>query len=104
VKLDLGYGFQWRHWSKPYNGYYASHGVGSNANGIDQLSNVVKTIRKNPNDRRMIVSAWNVSELNKMALEPCHLLYQFNVTDGKLNLAWYQRSNDFFLRKSFQYK
>jgi thymidylate synthase len=69
--------------------------------GIDQIKNVVNTLKTNPNDRRMIVSTWNVAEIDKMALPPCHLLYQFDVTDGKLNCQWYQRSVDSFLGLPF---
>lgn len=104
-EIGPGYGFQWRHWGSDYQPdistnppYIVKH---ENGNGIDQLSNVIETLKKNPNDRRMIVSAWNVSEIDKMALPPCHLLFQFDVTDGYLNCLWYQRSNDFFLGSPF---
>lgn len=114
-EIGPGYGFQWRYWGGDYNAwvggeehksYYGKECIkmarlfDSNV-GIDQLAKVVETIRKNPNDRRIIVSAWNVAEIDKMALPPCHLLYQFDVTDGKLNCQWYQRSVDTFLGLPF---
>ncbi|QVK19037.1 thymidylate synthase [Mycoplasmatota bacterium] len=88
---DLGpvYGHQWRHWDS------------SDGSVIDQLSDVIKQIKTNPNSRRMIVSAWNVGDLNKMALPPCHLLFQFYVNDNKLSCQLYQRSADVFLGVPF---
>ena len=88
---DLGpvYGHQWRSWPD-YDG-----GV------IDQIEYVLNQIRTNPNSRRMIVSAWNVAEVNKMALPPCHTLFQFYVADGRLSLQLYQRSADTFLGMPF---
>ena len=88
---DLGpvYGHQWRSWPD-YNG-----------GTIDQIEYVLNQIRTNPNSRRMIVSAWNVAEVNKMALPPCHTLFQFYVSDGKLSLQLYQRSADTFLGMPF---
>lgn len=88
---ELGpvYGHQWRAWPD-YEG-----GV------IDQITNVIKMIKTNPDSRRMIVSAWNVAEIDKMALPPCHALYQFYVADGKLSLQLYQRSADTFLGVPF---
>ena len=88
---ELGpvYGHQWRSWPD-YDG-----GV------IDQIEYVLNQIRTNPNSRRMIVSAWNVAEVNKMALPPCHTLFQFYVVDGKLSLQLYQRSADTFLGVPF---
>ncbi len=88
---ELGpvYGHQWRSWPD-YNG-----GV------IDQISNVVEQIKANPNSRRLIVSAWNVAEVDSMALPPCHTLFQFYVADGKLSLQLYQRSADTFLGVPF---
>jgi len=88
---DLGpvYGHQWRSWPD-YDG-----GV------IDQIEYVLNQIRTNPNSRRMIVSAWNVAEVNKMALPPCHTLFQFYVAYGKLSLQLYQRSADTFLGVPF---
>lgn len=65
--------------------------------GVDQLVETIEKVKKVPTDRRQIVSAWNPTELKQMALPPCHLLYQFNVHDGELDLLWYQRSVDVFL-------
>ena len=88
---DLGpvYGHQWRSWP------------GSDGAHIDQIAKVLEQIRKNPDSRRMIVSAWNVADLDKMALQPCHLLFQFYVADGKLSCQLYQRSADIFLGVPF---
>lgn len=88
---ELGpvYGHQWRSWPD-YNG-----------GTIDQIANIVKQIRTNPDSRRLIVSAWNVAEVDKMALPPCHTLFQFYVADGKLSLQLYQRSADVFLGVPF---
>ena len=88
---DLGpvYGHQWRSWPD-YNGGH-----------IDQIANIVETIKKNPDSRRLMVSAWNVAEVEKMALPPCHCLFQFYVADGKLSLQLYQRSADIFLGVPF---
>ena len=90
-KGELGpvYGHQWRSWPD-YNG-----------GTIDQISNVVEMIRKNPDSRRLIVSAWNVAEVEKMALPPCHTMFQFYVANGKLSLQLYQRSADIFLGVPF---
>lgn len=90
-KGDLGpvYGKQWRSWPCPENRY------------VDQLSNVVDEIKQNPDSRRLIVSAWNVGELDKMALPPCHLLFQFYVANGALSCQLYQRSADLFLGVPF---
>ena len=79
------YGHQWRSWAAP------------GGETIDQVSQVVEQIRNNPDSRRMIVSAWNVGEIESMALPPCHLLYQFYVADGRLSCQLYQRSADVFL-------
>lgn len=88
---ELGpvYGHQWRSWPD-YNG-----------GTIDQIKMVVDQIKNNPDSRRMIVSAWNVAEVNKMALPPCHSLFQFYVADGRLSLQLYQRSADIFLGVPF---
>ena len=88
---ELGpvYGHQWRSWPD-YSG-----------GTIDQISNVVNQIRHNPDSRRMIVSAWNVAEVDKMALPPCHTMFQFYVADGRLSLQLYQRSADTFLGVPF---
>lgn len=88
---DLGpvYGHQWRSWPDYEGGT------------IDQIKIVLDQIKNNPDSRRMIVSAWNVAEVNKMALPPCHSLFQFYVADGKLSLQLYQRSADIFLGVPF---
>lgn len=88
---DLGhvYGYQWRSWPT-YNGGY-----------IDQIKEVIRQIKETPDSRRMIVSAWNVADLDKMNLPPCHLLFQFYVADGRLSLQLYQRSADTFLGVPF---
>jgi len=83
------YGYQWRSWP-------AADGT-----HIDQVSQVIDTIRKNPDSRRMIISAWNVGMISDMALPPCHLLFQFYVADGKLSCQLYQRSADIFLGVPF---
>lgn len=88
---DLGpvYGKQWRHWDNP--GF----------RHIDQLGLALKQIKENPDSRRIIVSAWNPAELDKMALPPCHMMFQFEVHDGKLSCHMYQRSADMFLGVPF---
>src|SRR5690554_2129268 len=88
---ELGpvYGYQWRSWPTPDGGH------------IDQLSGVLETLRSNPDSRRMIVSAWNVADLDAMALAPCHAFFQFYVADGRLSLQLYQRSADLFLGVPF---
>jgi thymidylate synthase len=88
---DLGhiYGYQWRSWPTPEGKY------------IDQISSVINSIKNKPNSRRHIVSAWNVGELDKMNLPPCHVLFQFYVADSKLSCQLYQRSADVFLGVPF---
>jgi thymidylate synthase len=88
---DLGpvYGSQWRSWPAP------------DGRRIDQISEVVRNIRQNPDSRRLIVSAWNVAEIGHMALPPCHLLFQFYVAHGRLSCQLYQRSADIFLGVPF---
>lgn len=88
---DLGpiYGVQWRSWPTP-DGHH-----------IDQIAQALETLKSNPDSRRNIVSAWNVSEISNMALPPCHLLFQFYVADGKLSCQLYQRSADMFLGVPF---
>ncbi len=96
---DLGaiYGFQWRHFNAEYDNYDSDY----TDRGVDQLKSVVETLKKNPNDRRMIVSAWNPCMLDEMALPPCHYGFQVTVIDGKLNLLWNQRSVDTMLGLPF---
>ncbi|KTF04419.1 MULTISPECIES: thymidylate synthase [Trueperella] len=88
---ELGpvYGYQWRSWPAPSGEH------------IDQIANVVEKLKKNPDSRRMIVSAWNVADLDDMALQPCHALFQFYVAGGKLSCQLYQRSADLFLGVPF---
>jgi thymidylate synthase len=88
---DLGpvYGYQWRSWPNP------------NGQSIDQISQVVNSLKNNPDSRRHIVSAWNPAEVDKMALPPCHSLFQFYVADGRLSCQLYQRSADLFLGVPF---
>ncbi|MBU3602667.1 thymidylate synthase [Polynucleobacter sp. AM-25C3] len=88
---DLGpiYGYQWRSWPAP------------NGKHIDQIAEVVETLKKNPDSRRIIVSAWNVADIPRMALAPCHAFFQFYVADGKLSCQLYQRSADIFLGVPF---
>ncbi|WP_372645589.1 thymidylate synthase [Ancylomarina sp.] len=88
---DLGhvYGYQWRSWPK------------ANGEHVDQISQLVNDIKNNPNSRRLIVSAWNVADIENMALPPCHALFQFYVADGKLSCQLYQRSADIFLGVPF---
>lgn len=88
---ELGpvYGKQWRSWA------------GANGETIDQIQNVLEQLKNNPDSRRMIVNAWNVAEVDNMALPPCHCLFQFYVADGKLSCQLYQRSADIFLGVPF---
>ncbi|HNZ43396.1 MAG TPA: thymidylate synthase [Bacteroidales bacterium] len=88
---DLGpvYGKQWRSWQT------------SNGQAIDQISQLIQNIKTNPDSRRLIVSAWNIGEIEKMALPPCHVLFQFYVAEGKLSCQLYQRSADIFLGVPF---
>lgn len=88
---ELGpiYGHQWRSWPTPDGG------------AIDQIAGVIDEIRRNPDSRRLVVSAWNVAELPKMALPPCHALFQFHVAAGRLSCQLYQRSGDVFLGVPF---
>jgi len=88
---DLGpvYGYQWRSWPA------------ADGRHIDQITQVIDQIKRNPDSRRLIVSAWNVGEIDKMALAPCHVMFQFYVADGKLSCQMYQRSADVFLGVPF---
>lgn len=91
IEGELGhiYGYQWRSWP----GYKGEH--------IDQITNVIRSIRQNPDSRRHIVSAWNVADLHNMNLPPCHILFQFYVANGRLSCQLYQRSADIFLGVPF---
>ena len=88
---DLGpvYGYQWRRWPA------------ADGRNIDQITELIASLKKNPDSRRHIVSAWNVGEINKMALPPCHVMFQFYVANGKLSCHLYQRSADIFLGVPF---
>lgn len=87
--LNHVYGYQWRSWPK------------ANGESIDQIKEVIETIKKNPSSRRIIVSAWNVADVGSMALPPCHTMFQFFVAEGKLSCQLYQRSGDVFLGVPF---
>ena len=87
--LNHVYGYQWRSWPRPGGG------------AVDQIEQVVETIRRNPESRRLLVSAWNVAEIGEMALPPCHVLFQFYVAGGRLSCQLYQRSADTFLGVPF---
>ncbi len=88
---DLGpvYGYQWRHWRTP------------DGNEVDQIANLIEALKKNPDSRRHIVSAWNPADVDQMALPPCHTMFQFYVSEGKLSCQLYQRSGDTFLGVPF---
>ena len=90
-KGNLGpvYGYQWRHWPAP------------DGKHVDQITNLIEQIKSNPDSRRLIVSAWNVGQIEQMALPPCHAFFQFYVADGKLSCQLYQRSADIFLGVPF---
>ncbi|CAH0721527.1 unnamed protein product, partial [Brenthis ino] len=96
---DLGpvYGFQWRH----SGAQYIDANTDYTGQGIDQIQNVINTIKNNPSDRRMLICAWNPTDLSKMALPPCHCLAQFHVSSGKLSCLLYQRSADMGLGVPF---
>lgn len=96
---DLGpvYGFQWRHFNAPYENWESDYA----GKGVDQLKQLVETIKKDPSNRRMLVSAWNPSMLSEMALPPCHYSFQITMIGGKLNLLWNQRSVDTMLGLPF---
>jgi thymidylate synthase len=96
---DLGpiYGFQWRHWGAEYTNCRADY----TGKGIDQIAKIIETIKTSPHDRRMILTAWNVSDLGRMALPPCHMFCQFYVAKGELSCQMYQRSCDMGLGVPF---
>ena len=98
--LGKGYGYQWRN----FGGSEIILKGDSNSykrDGVDQLANALNLIKHDPSSRKIIVSAWNPQQLQNMALEPCHMMFQFQVDNGKLNLLWYQRSVDTFLGLPF---
>lgn len=96
---DLGpiYGFQWRHFNAPYYDFKTDY----SGQGVDQLKRLIETLKNNPNDRRMIVMAWNPLALQDMALPPCHYGFQVTVINNKINLLWNQRSVDTMLGLPF---
>ena len=96
---DLGpvYGFQWRHFGAEYNDMHFDY----DGQGVDQLAQVIHTIKTNPSCRRIIMSAWNPVDIPKMALPPCHAFVQFYVSDGELSCQLYQRSGDMVEQLSF---
>ncbi len=105
---DLGriYGVQWRKWRKPV--FVPAHAVGREwaddawqVEEVDQIANVIEKLRSDPNDRRLVVTAWNPGEINQMALPPCHMIFQFFAANGKLSLHMTQRSCDMFLGVPF---
>ncbi len=97
MESDLGpiYGYQWRNWNKNYGDLHGSF------EGVDQLNKVIETLKNNPDDRRMVVSAWNPTQMHLMALPPCHYAFTLVHTDGVLNLCWKQRSADLMLGVPF---
>lgn len=118
--IGPGYGWQWRNWNGSYSSYRhhmngdfchsgpphlfeedGNHSVYGDDNGVDQLTEALYKIKNKPDDRRIIVSAWNPSQVPEMALPPCHLLFQFQVDNGELHCQWYQRSVDSFLGLGF---
>jgi len=99
------YGYQWRNWNGDWKNNENNKGIdyeyNENKKGIDQIYNIIELIKNNPNSRRIVLSAWNVSQLSEMCLPPCHVLYQFYVSNGKLSCHMYQRSADIFLGLPF---
>jgi len=98
--MDLGpiYGYQWRGFNEPYMNIFSGY---NNEGGYDQLERVMESLKNNPNDRRMLVSAWNPLQLHQQALPPCHVLWQVFTRGNKLDMIWYQRSVDVFLGLPF---
>ena len=96
---DLGpiYGYQWRNWNAPPDELF----MDGHPDGVDQLKEVINKLKTNPNDRRLVVSAWNPSQLHMMALPPCHMMFVLTHIDGELSLHWTQRSCDIFLGVPF---
>lgn len=95
--IGPGYGFQWRHWGAEYKGCNEDY----TGQGFDQIANLISEIKSNPNSRRLILTAWNVNDLDKMVLPPCHYSAQFLVQDGNLDCILNQRSGDMFLGVPF---
>lgn len=105
VEGDLGpvYGYQWRHWGHPYEGVFDTEGkrISYEGKGYDQLQGVIDTLKTDPSSRRMVVNAWNVSDLPSMALPPCHMFFQFHLGAKGLTCMMYQRSADWGLGVPF---
>jgi len=103
-EMGPGYGFQWRNWQGTYQTLFDEDGqrrIERKKDGVDQIQRLIDTLKNNPNDRRMLISAWNVGQLDRMALPPCHYTFQCYVNEGKLSLMWQQRSVDVALGLPF---
>jgi thymidylate synthase len=103
-EIGVGYGWQWRNWGGtylPFDVYGGYKFIEKKRDGVDQIANLIETIKNDPQSRRMLVSAWNVGEIDRMCLPPCHYTFQCYVDDGKLSLMWNQRSVDFGLGWGF---
>lgn len=100
INVGPAYGWQWRNFGAEYDPEYVA-GWQPSCNGVDQISNVIESLKKDPEGRRHIVTAWNPEDLSDMALPPCHMMFQFFVADGKLSCQLYQRSADMFLGVPF---
>jgi len=105
VEGDLGpvYGYQWRHWGHPYEGVFDEEGrrISYAGKGVDQIQALIDTLKRDPASRRMVVNAWNVGDLDRMALPPCHMFFQFHVGARGLSCMMYQRSADWGLGVPF---
>ena len=99
--MGKGYGFQWRNFGKCDASFWDEYGNDDSIDGVDQLSKVIETLKTNPDNRRIIMTAWNPQQLDEMALEPCHCFAQFYAINGELSCQWYQRSCDTFLGSPF---
>lgn len=106
--MGPGYGYQWRNFGGSFNvnhpfpnGGYGQDGLYYSKTGVDQVAGAIKTLKENPTDRRIIISAWNPSQLEKMALPPCHMMVQFYAQEGQLSSQFYMRSVDTFLGLPF---
>lgn len=100
---DLGpfYGFQWRHFGASYPGAVGLDIKSEAVGGVDQLANAIRLLKEDPSSRKNVVSAWNPVQLKMMALEPCHMIFQLRILDGRLHLMWFQRSVDTMLGLPF---
>jgi thymidylate synthase len=93
--MGKGYGFQWRHFNGDYDSIDQTLDVTKSANGIDQIKMLLEGLKNDPNSRRHLVTAWNPSQINEMALPPCHIMHSYQVLNGKLNSSFKMRSSDF---------